>query len=77
MFTMKAEKMKVWMEKKPFLYNLWNVTSNAPKKLEIWRDFLQSTSQKLFEVLLHTPISIIIMIDSHNDCNSGYLFSTH
>lgn len=35
MFTVKAEKMKVWMEKKPFLYNLWNVTSNAPKKLEI------------------------------------------
>ena len=35
MFTVKAEKMKVWMEKKPFLYNVWNVISNALKKLEI------------------------------------------
>ena len=32
---MKAKKKKVWMEKKPFLYNLWNVTSNVLKKLEI------------------------------------------
>ena len=47
MFPVKAEKMKVWMEKKLFLYNLWNVTSNALRKLENLKRLLQSTRSHL------------------------------